>query len=343
MRRSGVGLGEVAQWDNLVRALKLASRGKRDRPDVIRFLQRWPQELEELQEAILTGSIELGRARSFRIRDPKPRLIHAPCFRERVLHHALMNKVGPILNRALVQQTYACRESKGPIRAVQRLQLHLRRFPWFVKIDIRDYFATIDHETLFRQICRKFKNEDLLDLVWRVIRSHNPHSAKGLPIGALTSQNFANFYLAAFDRWLLEEQQVGAMVRYMDDVVWMEREKREAKVRLNQAISCLRDRLGLEAKLEAAQINRSSLGVSFLGYKVLRGALKMTARRRRLYIAARTRWERAFLRGEITSKQLQAGMDSALSLTLHADSESVAAWRREQLQRTPLDGRLAEL
>ncbi len=125
-----------------------------------------------LRTDILSGGIAVGRTRRFRIHDPKPRTIHAPCFRERVLHHALMAHVGPVLEGALVADTFACRTGKGALAAVQRAQHHGRRWPWWAKIDIRAYFASIDHGILQDLLARRFKNQQLLALLGRIIEAH---------------------------------------------------------------------------------------------------------------------------------------------------------------------------
>ena len=148
MRRSDVGLAEIADWHNLASAFQRAARGKRSRPEVQSFAADLDHQLTRLGEDILSGAIAIGRSRRFRIRDPKPRVIHAPCFRERVLHHAVMAHVGPVLDRALVDDTFACRIGKGALAAVRRAQQNARRHTWWAKIDIRAYFASIDHAVL---------------------------------------------------------------------------------------------------------------------------------------------------------------------------------------------------
>lgn len=133
MKRSPVGLDAIADWHNLAAAFHRAARGKGRRDEVRLFRADLFGQLSSLRGAILDGTVQVGRMRRFRIRDPKPRIIHAPCFRERVLHHALMAHAGPVLDRALVEDTYACRVGKGALAAVQRVQHHLRRFPWYAR------------------------------------------------------------------------------------------------------------------------------------------------------------------------------------------------------------------
>ncbi|MCP5197407.1 MAG: RNA-dependent DNA polymerase [Gammaproteobacteria bacterium] len=277
--------------------------------------------------------------RSFHIRDPKPRVIHAPCFRERVLHHALMAHVGPVLDRALVDDTYACRVGKGALAAVHRVQHHLCRWPWYAQIDIRAYFASIDHAILLALLERRFKDRGLLALLARIVEAHPTEPGQGLPIGALTSQHFANYYLAGLDRWLLEKCRVRGLVRYMDDLVWWGDSKDAVRDALVQASTYAQERLRLTIKTPV-QIGRSRAGLIFCGYRILPGRLLLSRRRKRRYAECRRNWENAYVAGQIDAQMLQAGYATALAITAHADA---VAWRREQLRRHPLAPSLCDL
>ncbi|MCP4389823.1 MAG: RNA-dependent DNA polymerase [Gammaproteobacteria bacterium] len=339
MKRSAVSIRDVADWHNLGAAFRRAAIGKGQRDEVRLFRADLDGELARLHGEILDGTVEVGRMRCFRIRDPKPRTIHAPCFRERVLHHALIAHVGPVLDRALMDDTFACRPGKGALAAVKRAQVHARRFPWYAKIDIRAYFASIDHETLLALLERRFKDGGLLHLLRRIIDAHHTELGKGLPIGALTSQNFANYYLSGLDRLLLEDSSVRGLVRYMDDLVWWGDDRTAVRAALDKARVFTKARLSLDIKTPV-QIGRSSNGLSFCGYRILPGRLLLSRRRKRRYAEFRQKWEGAFAAGLVDAQTLQAGFDSARAITAHADA---AAWRREQLHRRPLAKPLADL
>ena len=339
MKRSALSLDEIADWRNLAAAFHRASQGKRARDEVMRFTARLDEELEQLRRGILTGSIRLGRMSSFRIHDPKPRLIHAPAFRERVLHHAIMAHVGPVLDRSLVFDSYACRVGKGTLAAVLRCQHHARRYAWYGKIDIRQYFASIDHETLKALLARRFKNVKLLDLLARLIDSHHSRPGKGLPIGALTSQHFANAYLADLDRLFLERSKVSGLVRYMDDTVWWSDSKGAAEGVFAEALDFARETLLLEVKSPAIY-GRSGQGLSFCGFRILPGALLLSRRRKRRYGALRRVHEDSYRDGRLNSIDLQSGYAAAFALTKHADAVS---WRREQLRRHPVARELQDV
>jgi len=331
MKRSSVNLSDVADWHNLMAAVYRAAKGKRHRADVQDFLKDLQGNVRHLGEQIRQGTIPLGQMTCFHIRDPKPRVIHAPCLRERVLHHAIMAHVGPVLDRALVFDTYACRKGKGSLAAMHRAQQHVRRFPWYAKIDMKSYFASIDHGRLKNVLRRRFKNPGLLALMGRIIDSHEDSPGRGLPIGALTSQHFANYYLNGLDRFLLEQCRVAGMLRYMDDVVWWDDDKN----RIRQVLHAVKDYVPPELDLVVkpkVQINRSVRGLPICGYRVLAGTIRLSRRRRRRYTEIRQEYERAYAAGRVNAQHLQAGYASALALTIHAHATH---WRGEELRLHP--------
>jgi len=331
VRRSHVRLADVADIETLARAFWRASRGKRGGAPAGRLAANLDVELAQLGAEILDGSVSLGRASVFQIHDPKPRWIHAPCFRERIVHHALMEHLGPVLDRTLIADTFACRAGKGSLAATMRAQQHVRRYAWYVKTDVRAYFASIDHAILRAALRRMIRDPGLLALCDRIIAAHEAGPGRGLPIGALCSQHFANFYLGPLDRHLLEALQVQGVVRYMDDVVaWCESRQRAREV-LASVRDFVREHLGLELR-PSSQIQRSACGLSFLGFRVLPGTRRLSRRRRRRYAQARLGLEASFARGAIDARGLQAGSSAALAITAHADA---AAWCREQLRRRP--------
>ncbi|WP_179138077.1 RNA-directed DNA polymerase [Candidatus Entotheonella palauensis] len=326
MKRTAIRLEDIASWHNLARAVERAARGKRYRPEVVAFVSQLDRNLAMLRTGILNGTVPVGQSAQFHIRDPKPRVIHAPCFRERVLHHAIMAHVGPVLDRALIDDTFACRTGKGMLAAVRRCQHHIRRFPWYAKLDVRQYFASIDHGVLKHQLRHRLKSAPLLALLDRIIDAHHVRPGKGLPIGALTSQIFANFYLNPLDRFLMQTCRIAALVRYMDDFVCWDGSKQRAGEVVRRARDFLRLELDLTVK-ETWQINQSARGLPMCGYRIFPGTIRLARSRRQRYIRVKRYWERQYRAGRISARMLQAGFDAALAITAHADAK---AWRRRQ-------------
>ena len=179
---------------------------------------------------------------------------------------------------------------------------------------------------------RRFKDRGLLALLARIVEAHHAEPGRGLPIGALTSQHFANYYLAGLDRLLLEGCRVRGLVRYMDDLVWWGDGKDAVRDALAQARAYAQERLRLTVKTPV-QVGRSRAGLMFCGYRILPGRLLLSRRRKRRYAECRRDWENAYAAGRIDARALQAGYATALAITAHADA---AVWRREQLRRRPL-------
>ena len=331
MRRQRIELAEIAEWNNLQLAVWKAAKGKRDRPDVLSYLADSDFHIRQLQQDILTERVPYGLYRSFLIHDPKLRRIHAACFADRVLHHAILNRAEPVFERTLVDSTYACRPGKGVHLAVRQVQNNLRRFPWFVQVDVAGYFPSIDHEWLFNLLARRFKGKPFLSLLKRIIDSYATSPGKGLPIGSLTSQHFANLYLDSADRFLLTHPEVCAHVRYMDDILWWCREKAQARSVLRQFKAFMETICRLQLKPNV-RINRSAQGMTYCGFRILPGMLRLTLRKRRRYRLLRQHYESAWDSGMISSRKLQAGYDAVLAATLPAQSMS---WRQRDLQLHP--------
>ncbi len=329
VRRSAVSLDDIAAWPNLCQAFGHAARGKATSLEVKTFRARLDDELANLGEGIRNLSLKVGDYASFRIFDPKARTIHAPKFSERVLHHAMMGVMEPVIDRSLVFDTYACRKGKGCLAAVHRAQHHLRRYPWFVKVDVKGFFPSIHHDRLQDVLRRRFKEPGLLALCAKVVRGFEASPGRGLPIGALTSQHFANLYLAPLDRFLLEQEKVAAMVRYSDDVVWWTQTKAQAKASIRRVRDFVEGPLALKLH-DNAYVQRSNAGLSFLGFRIFPGALRLSRRRKDRYRRARSEWESAYAQGLISSAQLQQGYASAAAIIMHADAQ---AWRTKELSR----------
>ena len=331
MKRLHISLADISNYDNLLLATWKAARGKSTRPEVNQFIIQLDSNLQQLTADIMYRKVPYGDYRHFYIHDPKLRLIHAACFEDRVLHHAIMNLAEPVFERTLVPSTYACRPHKGVHKAVLQVKKNLQRFPWFVKVDIQHYFPCIDHDRLFELLCRRFKGKEFLDLLRRIVDSYAVQPGKGLPIGSLTSQHFANYYLDGADRMLLEHPLVCAQLRYMDDTLWWCANKANAKQVLSELQSYLWTERQLHLKPDA-QINRSQRGVTYCGFRVLPGTIRLSTRKKQRYQLLREQYEKKWQQGEISSRELQQAYAAVHAITLHADS---IAWRKRHLQLHP--------
>ena len=237
MKRTRITLEAVAEQKNLVLAFQKAAKGKHFRRDVQIFLQQFDAHLNLLAADIRQAKLPYCKYRVFQIFDPKKRLIHAACFEDRIFHHALMNLAGDRLEQAMMPTSYACRPNKGVHKAAQKVQQHLCQYSYYGKIDIAGYFASISHPRLLQLLIRRFKGEQCMAQFQRIIDSYEFSPKRGLPIGSLTSQFFANYYLDGLDRLLAGLSKVRAQVRYMDDIIWWCDSKQEVRLTLNTEVS----------------------------------------------------------------------------------------------------------
>ena len=330
MKRVKISLDDIASFDNLCLATVKAARGKRTRPAVVRFTDNLDANIRQLRDDILEERAPRGIFKCFTIHDPKKRLIHAACFEDRILHHGVMNLAGPVLDRAMVPDTYACREGKGILKAVGRVQDRIRQYPWVVKIDIQSYFDAIDHGKLYGAVADKFKGREFLSLMERIIRSCETRPGRGIPIGSLTSQHLANYYLDGLDRYIMEA--LGRpYVRYMDDMVWWCHTRQGAKETLGLVKAFVTERLGLQVKPDA-MINRSERGLGYCGFRIYPGCVKPGKRQLKRFFARRKFWEGEYERGAVTGPKLQCAYESLQSFLAHADSRE---WRKRHFKKYP--------
>lgn len=337
MKRLRVELIELADRTNLTLALYKSARGRWQQPAVRRWLAAPDAHLDALALAILRGQAPSHQTREFSIRDPKRRTISAPCFADRVLHHAVMNVAEPRLEGSLVPSTYACRPGLGVHASVCAVQGALRRWPWFVQVDVASYFASICHRRLMELLRRRFKGEEFLALLERIVRGapngRDARRAQGLPIGALTSQHFANAYLDAADRWLLQHPAVCGHARYMDDMVWWCGDAEQAQHVLDVFSPWLQGERALVLK-PGARPQPSAHGIRWCGFEITRATVRPGPRKRQRFAEGVSRLRAADQAGWATDEQLQRAHDALLATLAHTDSLAL----RRRLWRQAAEG-----
>jgi len=329
MKRYGQLMAAIAEPANLRLAFWKAAKSKRIKADCRSFQEELDKSVTTLRAELLSGFVAVGEYHTFTIYDPKERTICAASFRERVLHHALMNLCEPVLERAAIFDSYACRKGRGQQAAVHRAASYARQTGWFLKMDIRKYFDSIDQSVLRELLRRKFKDAGVLDLFDRILASYQTAPGRGLPIGNLTSQHFANFYLAPLDRFIKEQLRRRCYVRYMDDfVVWGETaaELREVWRKVEAFLAA---ELGLELKPNV-MLNRTDRGMNFLGYGVHPHALRLTRRSKRRFTRKFRGYEQEQMEGAWTELQLQQRVEALIAFTLPCRSRG---FRRNVMER----------
>jgi hypothetical protein len=307
MKSYGGLLAQIVDPTNLDAALDRAAAGKRDRVPVQRLLAERAVEIPRLAEELATGNYRPRPYRQFAICDPKPRRISCADIRDRVVHHALCAILAPLIERRLIADNYACREGKGSHRALLRAQGLARRHGWWLKTDIRRYYDSIDHAVLLGKLEALCRESALRRLLAVIVEHPIPGQApgKGLPIGNLTSQWFANLYLDEIDHWIKEERRIPGYIRYMDDLALWADDKDSLFALAADLRPRLAERLGLELKEPRTLIAPVSEGMPFLGWRVYPGLLRQQGRRLRRQRRLLARREAQYLAGEIDAGKLQ--------------------------------------
>ncbi len=329
MKRKGYLIEPIAEMENLELAYYKARKGKVEKQSVYGYGKNLQENLRVLQCQILSGEIEVGGYHYFTVYDPKKRQICAPPFAQRVLHHALMNVCHPFFEKVQTADSYASRVGKGTYAALDQAKEYNRCYAWFLKLDARKYFDSIHHSVLRRQLHRMFKDAQLLGIFEQILGSYCAGSCRGLPIGNLTSQYFANHYLSAADHFAKEALCLPAYIRYMDDMVLWHNEKEV----LLQAGRRFKDFVENQLKLELKPfcLNKSSAGLPFLGYLLYPNYTRLAQRSRKRFIQKTREYTRFLQEGKWSQKEYQRHMEPLIACTLHADTE---AFRRKELLRT---------
>jgi len=201
MRRIGNLRETFLSFSNLYAAWKKAFKSTKT-AEAYEYSFHLERNLFALQAELGSGSYLPGAYRYFSITDPKKRIISVAPFRDRIVHHALVNILEPIYERSFFCHSYATRKNKGVHKAISQAQVYLRKNCWYLKMDIAKYFDSIDHNILFELLYRKIKDECILS-VCRKIMDKGGDGKRGLPIGNLTSQFWANVYLDRFDHFII--------------------------------------------------------------------------------------------------------------------------------------------
>ena len=193
MIRYGHLFERIAAFDNLLAAWQEARAGKRGKASVARFAFDLEARLHRIRARLLDGTYQFGPYRVFQVCDTKPRLIHAAPFRDRVVHHAIVRLLNPILDPTLIADTFACRAGKGTLAAMKRVRQFVREVPdgYALKCDVRKYFDSIHRETLLGLVARKVKDPRTMELLRRLVEGAPMGQCgpgRGIPIGNLTSR-----------------------------------------------------------------------------------------------------------------------------------------------------------
>ncbi|HLE15892.1 MAG TPA: reverse transcriptase domain-containing protein [Anaerolineales bacterium] len=344
----------IYSFENLYLAYRQARQGKRGKAPVADFEFNQEEELLRLRDELVSQTWQPGPYHSFYIHEPKRRLISAAPFRDRVVHHALCNLLEPLWERRFISDSYANRVGKGTHRAILRCQGFARRYAYVLQCDLEQFFPSIDHTILRTALARLIPDPETLNLVDRILASgvgvlaesyamrwfpgDDPSTGsgqglfaalrpRGLPIGNLTSQFWANVYLNSFDHFVKRELRCPAYLRYVDDFLLFAGDK----ATLWRWRSAIQERLArLRLTLHPPQVYPVVSGIPFLGFRIYPTHRRL---KRRRGIAFQRRFRELYhcwQAGEVQRQQLDA---SARSWAAHAAWGDTYGLRRAVLGR----------
>ena len=340
MKRIGDLWPRIVDFENLLEASRQAQKSKRFRPNVLIFNHYREKNLFRLQSQLVRKTYQPGGYRTFRIFDPKPRMISAAPYRDRVVHHALCNVIVPLLEKSLIDQTYANRLGFGTHRALEQFISFARSSRYVLQCDIEKYFPSVDHEILKEKIHRRIKCKDTLWLIDKVIDCSNPQDPinqtflgdtplikrrHGLPIGNLTSQFFANFYLSEFDHFVKEKLKIRKYLRYVDDFSLFSDDKAlltDARAEIEKYLAVIR----LKIHPIKSQLFETRFGANFVGFRVFPRYVRVRNDNLRRARHRLKQLQEDYAKGEIPLSKLIERIQSWEAHLKHADTEGL---RRE--------------
>ncbi len=329
MKRAKNLYDRIATQENLREAFRKAAISKRSKKGCIDFEADFQTNIQKLRSQLINETPDIGRYRFFTVRDPKNRKVCEASFPEQVLHHAIMNVCEPVLDSYAIYDSYACRKGKGNRRALQRAGEFARKNGWYLKLDIRKYFDSIDHDVMMALLERRFKDERLLRLFAKILDTYHTTPGKGIPIGNLISQHLANFYLGVLDHWIKNVRRIKAYIRYMDDFVLFAGSAPELQIELNEIRIFLKKGLDLRLKNDI-QLNNCYLGLPFLGFRVFPNHIRLSPRSLRRYSEKLREYETYYKEGFWPEKELSRHV---MSLNAFTDGGDALQIRRLVIER----------
>jgi RNA-directed DNA polymerase len=334
----------IPTFANLYWAFRAARCGKRDRAAVASFEFDLEGNLWRLQEELNQQTYQPGPYTNFYVYEPKRRLVSAAPFRDRVVHHALCQVIEPIWEARFIHASYACRLGKGTHRALDQAHAWTRRYAYAFHGDIVKYFPAIDHQLMRRLLAKHIADPQTMWLIDQILdsgagvqASETPQTLfpgddlfallrpRGLPIGNLTSQFWANVYLHELDMFAKHELRCPAYLRYMDDFLLFSDNKQE----LNQWRDAIRDflatRLRLQLHPHKSVVFPVHTGLDFCGFRLFPTHRRLRKSSVRRFVGRFRRQRAAFQQGDLTFAAMSQSVQCWIAHASHGDT-----WRLRQ-------------
>ena len=342
---------KITDFSNLLLASRKAQKGKRFKKNVLKFNHHLENELIGIRDSLISHTYRPGPYHVFKIYDPKERLISAAAYRDRVVHHALCNVIEPVFEKTFIFDSYANRTGKGTHRAINRFQEFAGKNRYVLKADIRKYFPSIDLEILKSLIRRKIACPDTLWLIYLIIDNSNQQEGvydvfpgddlftpcerrKGIPIGNLTSQFFANIYLNPLDHFIKEELKCRYYVRYVDDFAVFDNDKKYLH-QIKEETGAFLESLRLRLHENKTKVFRVETGIGFLGHMIFPDFRLLKKENLKRFRRRLKRQVRMYESGMLSLEKLRQSLQS---WNAHASYSDTYRLRKEIFDNLALQG-----
>jgi len=320
--------GNLITLSNVFSSYEEFKKGKRKSTELQQFERKLEDNLFLLYEKLKNKEYKPGTYTNFYVQDPKQRLIHKAPIIDRIVHHLVSKKLEEIFEPTFIAYSYSCRKEKGTHKGLRDLQRFTRIVSknntqecWALKCDVKKFFASVNHIILFKILTKKIVDNDFLLLLSNIIKSFNSGIInKGMPIGNLTSQLFANIYLNELDQYVKHKLKIRYYIRYMDDFIILSNSRRYLEKLISTIKLFFQNSLDLELHPKKVGIFNLKHGIDFLGYILFpHHILPRTKTKRRLIKKIREKIE-AHKKGMITSDSLYQTVQSYLGYLQHSNA-----------------------
>ncbi len=265
---------QIYSLDNLILAYKKARKGKTKKDYVRKFEESLIENLLKLQNELKNQAYKPKPLKTFILRDPKTRKISKSAFRDRIVHHTLVNILEPIFDKSFIYDNCANRKGKGNLFALKRFDKFNRKVTknnhktaFCLKADIKHYFQEVSHEILLKIIIKKINDKAVINLIKSILDNSWVRENIGMPLGNLTSQFFANVYLNELDYFVKHKLRAKYYIRYVDDFVILHENKELLETWKGKINDFLKEKLKIELHQDKSNIIPLSRGIDFVGFR----------------------------------------------------------------------------
>ena len=333
---------KIISAENLFLAWNEFKKDKRNKIDVLQFEWNLEENIFQLRRDLKSGGYKHGGYESFYITDPKLRHIHKASVRDRILHHAVYAVINPIFEETFIPVSFSCRIGYGAHKGVDKLGRIARKISQnntiqchILKCDIRKFFDSVDHKILISIIKKRVKDDSAVKLLEEIIGSFSsPYSdlsrKKGIPLGNLTSQLFANIYMNEFDQFVNQSLKIKNYIRYTDDFVIVSADFLYLENLISEFSKFLEEKLKLKLHPKKVEIRTLRQGIDFLGYvqfpnhRLLRSKTK-----RRIFKKLKKKFSEYEV-GKIDKSVFKQSLQSYLGVLSHANAYGITQQLKNQ-------------